>query len=251
MTRTLLLLDVDGVLIHPVAYKAALGDVVSHFAIRMGQPPYGPTFDEIAVFEACGLTNEWDSTPVCVAAMLVAALEQAPHLAHNTLDATLDAIRTAQINIPRPDYTAETRAIQNAPDHNGSLPSLTYLALLTERVPPGWLPLLRELLGDIYSINTPTTRLFQTLTLGSETFAQVYEEPAPFESDSFLLNRDQALLSINNRDRLVAENQAGGATIYTARPSLPPQMSPARPPQTIHRKPNLPSGSLGWKATCR
>lgn len=78
--RTLLLLDVDGVLVHPLGYRDALRATVDHFAGRMGQTVVDITDDEIAVFEACGITNEWDSGAICVSALLLAVLGQQPDL---------------------------------------------------------------------------------------------------------------------------------------------------------------------------
>ena len=74
--RTLILLDVDGVLIHPVGYKVALRDTVDYFAAAMGLPEINIDENEIAIFEACGITNEWDSGAMCVSALLLAALAQ-------------------------------------------------------------------------------------------------------------------------------------------------------------------------------
>ncbi len=79
--RTLLLFDVDGVLVHPVGYRAALRALVDRFAAQTG---IGPDDNEIAFFEACGFINEWDSGAVCVSAILLAALDQRPDLRRGT-----------------------------------------------------------------------------------------------------------------------------------------------------------------------
>jgi hypothetical protein len=220
--RTLLLFDVDGVLIHPVGYKAAMRALVDRFAAQMGQSPMGPDDDEIAVFEACGFTNEWDSGAVCVSAILLAALEQRPDLRRGTLDDTFDAIHAARISVARPDFVGIVREVyrQHA---DGHFPAARYLDMLAARLNDGALALARDLLGSVYDvIHTPTTRAFQTLTLGSARFAAVYGQPAPFESESYLTRYDIPLLSETDRllDWLRAPGR--GAAIFTARPSLAP-----------------------------
>ncbi|MEP0763753.1 MAG: hypothetical protein HRF48_13560, partial [Chloroflexota bacterium] len=216
-SRTLILLDVDGVLVHPVGYKTALCTLVNRLAARMGQPPLGPTEDEIAVFEACGLTNEWDSAAMCVSALLLAALERAPALRRDTLEATLDAIGAAGIVLERPDFTAEARAIARH-ETDGRYPAARYLELLSVRTDPANLPLLRALLGDVYAVReTLTTRTFQTLVLGSERFSAAYGQPAGFDCESYLATYDIALLNAPARERLLdwAYLPGHGATIFT------------------------------------
>ncbi|HVO69137.1 MAG TPA: hypothetical protein VMT24_03770 [Aggregatilineaceae bacterium] len=229
--RTLMLFDVDGVLVHPIGYKAALRALVDYFAMQMGQPAMGPRDDEIAVFEASGLTNEWDSGAMCVSALLLAALEARPDLRRVTLEDTLAAIRGSGVQLPRPDFTGAAREIaHHHPD--GHLPAVHYLALLTARTDPANL-LLRALLGDVYNVmGTPTTRVFQTYTLGSERFAATYGQPAPFESNSYLTDYDVPLLTGENRECLLRWSHipGHGAAIFTARPSLPPADLPAGDP---------------------
>lgn len=232
LARTLILLDVDGVLVHPVGYKTALRALVEHFAGRMGLSLPGPTDDEIAVFEACGLTNEWDSGAMCVSALLLAALERAPSARRSTLDATFDAIRAAAPDVPRPDFTAEARQIARH-DADGRYPAARYLELLRARTDPANLPLLQALLGNVYAVRqTPTTRTFQTFVLGSERFRATYGLPADFASESYLTTYDIPLLDTPTRARLLdwAQQPGHGVAIYTARPSRPPADLPPREP---------------------
>ncbi len=221
--RTLLLLDVDGVLVHPLGYKDALRATVDYFAGQMGQIVASITDDEIALFEACGITNEWDSGAICVSAILLAALAQQPDQRRDTLDATLAAVRAAARPAPRPDFVALARDVL-AHSSDGLVPSAVHLARLTGQIDPAFLPLVSALLGDVYDITTPTTRVFQTHTLGSERFAATYGHPAPFASPSYLAAHDRPLLSPANRDRLLAwaRDPRHGVAVFTARPSLPP-----------------------------
>ncbi len=230
-THSVLLFDVDGVLIHPVGYKAALRDTVRHFTSLMGLPDYAPTEDEIAVFEACGITNEWDSGAICVSTLLNAALVADPGLRRATLDETLAAIQGARPRLERPDYAALARRILDTTPDQDSVPAARYLALLSERANAGWLPLLAALLADVYTTATPTTSVFQAHTLGSARYTATYGAPPPIQRPSYLAEYDTPLLSAGSRERLLAwSRQPGhGAAIFTARPSLPPAGEPDSP----------------------
>lgn len=228
--RTLILFDVDGVLIHPVGYKVALQATVDRFAAQMGQPAPHVSYDEIAVFEACGITNEWDSGAVCVSEIMLAALERRPDLRRATLEDTFAAIQAAALPpLPRPNFVKVAQEIaQHTAD--GQVPAAVYLALISARTDPANGPLLRALLGDVYDVaGTLTTRAFQTHTLGHERFATTYGYAAPFESRSYLADYDTPLLSPDNRARLLDWMQPPdrGAAIFTARPSLSPADLPA------------------------
>src|SRR5438445_8189960 len=97
MQRTTFLFDVDGVLVHPRGYKEALRATLDLIAERMGQPPIHLTDDEISVFEAVHLTNEWDSSAMAASALLVDVLNARPDLCRDTLDATIAAIHDAGV----------------------------------------------------------------------------------------------------------------------------------------------------------
>src|SRR5688572_32973578 len=115
--RTVLLFDVDGVLIHPRGYKEALRATLDRIAGMMGQPPIAITDDEMSVFESLHLTNEWDSAAMVTAALLIDVLNTQPDLCRETLDATLEAIRVAGISVPRRDLTALARECMGAHSH--------------------------------------------------------------------------------------------------------------------------------------
>lgn len=269
--RTLILLDVDSVLVHPLGYKVAMAVLMDRIAAQMGQPPVGLSHDEIDLIEAHGLTCEWDSGAIFASMLLLAGLEQRPDLLRPTLDETLAALRRAGLALARPDFVGTARALGEAMARHDSgyhpVPSLFYLERLADRVAADYLPLLSALLGDVYSVETPITRTFQTFTLGHELFAQVYGEPAPFESESLLLRHDRPLLDADSRERLLDWLDGGrcGAAIYTARPTLPPNdlgdpvprgYAPegelaARLLDLDGRLPIIGSGRMGWLAEQR
>lgn len=224
ISRTLILFDVDGVLIHPAGYKAATRATVEHFAAAMGQSYTGPSDDEIAVFEANGITNEWDSCAICTADTLLAALDRQPDLLRPSLEATFAAIREAGLALPRPDYAALARDVVRG-GTDGRLPAADYLAHLRTRVPSERWPVLEALLGHVYDLGrAPVTRVFQSHALGSARYAATYGLPPMVEAESCLTAHDRPLLDHASRERLLVwlGNPAHGAVIFTARPSLPP-----------------------------
>ncbi len=244
MHRTLLLFDVDGVLIQSGGYHQALVATVDRFAAQMGLPPVCLAHDEVATFESLGLSNEWDSAAMCAGALLLDALAVRPDLRRDTLTATLDAIRAAGVRLPRRDFGALSRDLMAHHPPGTPYPSRTFLAECQRRADPSLHPLLDELLGDVYSYRSPTTYLFQHHTLGSRRFAETYGEPPAFEVGSYLASYDTPLISAATLERLLARaSQNGwGVALFTARPSLPPLDCPAFDPDHAHLYP--PEGDL-------
>lgn len=222
--RTLLLFDVDGVLVQPTGYKIALQDTVNFFATRMGQPAVDLSMEEIALFEACGLTNEWNSAALCVGALLVEVLRVCPQAFRDTFDDTIDMIMPLCQPVPRPDFSELAQEIAK---RNTSFTSVTPIihTVLQERLPPAFRHVLQPLFADIFALDTPTTRIQQTHTLGNERYFETYQLPTPFESPSYLLKYDTPLLRPVMRGKLLrwAEQSSNGFAIFTARPSHPPE----------------------------
>lgn len=257
--RNILLFDVDGVLIHPEGYKVALRRTIDYFGALMGRPPIHFTDDEISIFEACGLTNEWDSAAFAVGLMLTQTLTEHPHLQADTLDGTYTNIRQFANIYPRPDFVSHVRQVA-ARNPNGDAPTLYALAYLQASANHPFLPIL---LGDIYSLDTPTTRIQQVHTLGSEGFARTYGMPAPFESDSTLLVYDVPLLSEASKVALFnwREHPDHDFVVFTARPSLPPRDAESSPlgyaPEGdfavdllgFHDVPLIGAGRMQWLAS--
>lgn len=62
------LFDIDGVLVEPAGYRAAVHATLRHFLAPAGIPACLLPDDEILQdFEASGLTSEWDMVPVRLA----------------------------------------------------------------------------------------------------------------------------------------------------------------------------------------
>ena len=80
MSTSIYLLDVDGVLLHPGGYREALKRTINHFSRAMGWGDCAPEDSTALVFEAHGITNEWDMCAICLAALFVAAWQHVSDL---------------------------------------------------------------------------------------------------------------------------------------------------------------------------
>ena len=269
MSLTIFLFDVDGVLIDPRGYKEALIATVDRLARQMGQAGMAPTGEDIAVFEACGVTSEWDSAPMCVGMVLAAALSGHPELARPTVEATFEALREAGVGIERPDYqTLARRVAAETPDVEQ--PTLTILRLLKDGMDATHHPLLNAFLPKVWTLESLTTRVFQHYSLGSERYSATTGQAADFESLSTLLEHDKPVLTAAHKAGLTDAFDEGAIryAIYTARPSLPPADLPPDtpipnsllyPPEAdlaaeqidLAHAPLIAGGRVGWLAATR
>ncbi|NJL92650.1 MAG: hypothetical protein HC915_02435 [Anaerolineae bacterium] len=210
--KTIVLLDVDGVLIHARGYRAAVRATFEHFTQRMGQGHLqAPDERAMSAFEAADIIFEWDS----LALSLAAVLAQAPDSWQDGLEDTLQAIQQAGVSLQQPDYAA-LAARTPRPTREDQKPSAAALGILFPDAPP-----FRELLAAAHSPTAPVTQVFQHFVLGSEQFARTYGTPPRFASDSLLETLDRPMLSQEAHDRLWNAPHTY-PVIYTARPSLPP-----------------------------
>ena len=211
MSKVIVLLDVDGVLVHARAYRAAAKASVEHVARRMGQHHIsGPDDTHMLAFEARSIISEWDSIALCAAELL----NQASDLWGDSLDASLQNIAESGRHLKQPDFAALARRCSPPSDEIQPGPA----ALGT--IFPNEAPFI-QLLASTHSIDGPMTQIFQHFTLGHTRYQQAYGLPVQFESDSLLETLDKPMLSEQSRDMLL--NRADVfPTLYTARPGLPP-----------------------------
>ena len=227
---TLILLDMDGVLIDSRGYREALRDTVDHFALQMGVIPPHLTEDEITHFEACGMTNEWLSGAFCLAALLMAVADEDLAVIRLTLEETIVAVREVEPAIDRPDFSG--LAAQLLDQHPEGLHHSASIAQALEGMtPPALHRLLNEILLDVHPPNAPVACIFQNLVLGQQMFQETYGYRPMLDVKSYLQSKDQPLL--NRAVRMVLKqfitHEGHGAAIYTARPSLPPTLNGLSP----------------------
>jgi hypothetical protein len=237
----ILLFDIDGVLVNNLAYRAGIQQTQQYFAERLLVTARPPTQSDIDVFEAESITIEWDSCAIIASALLLARLQAAPTNARQRawlgslppdvwqlLD-TLPKLPRASTQI---DYAALARRVGAAARATGLLPARAALGLFLDdltkqdHVPPAAAePLLRHMLGQIYSIDdSPGMQVFQNYVLGDEKYAAYYELPPRVTGPGLLEALDEPLMNKAVSEKVLKARAAGAAFpgIYTARPSLAP-----------------------------
>jgi hypothetical protein len=234
------LLDLDGVLVLPGGYRAAVDASVHYLVHRMGLdlPDPGPTVP--AFFEAVGITSEWDMVPICAAILLNSISEQIKQpLPALHLQDMLEWVQMQNLRGLAIDY-AEKICQLGPLIGNGMLPAQNLLSAIQQKIAgsifPNLLnqPFLTDLLADTRNFTgSLTTMLVQNYVLGSDVFRQTYAIPAQVETESMLEKFDQPALDSALAGRLLRlqEEKKLYLCAYTARPSLPARDSGVLPDQ--------------------
>lgn len=226
------LLDVDGVCLKPGGYRAAYRAAVAHFMGLPDQQKLASLDNVPALFEAGGITNEWDMIGLTLA-LAFDAWEA--HIPGGLLKTRLPDLETIGVNLNQletviVDYEDGIRMIANHL-REGVAPSKAVLEAvqsgqagnLMTNIPPALLSDLLDNTRDI--VNTITTQIFQNLVLGHERFRATYGFEAHIETESYLTLFDRSNLKTETVAMINKMTQTGQGCfcIYTARPSLPPE----------------------------
>jgi hypothetical protein len=227
-TSMVALFDLDGVLIQPGGYRAAVTATVNYFSQKMGLGQQAPNEDDLALLEANGITSEWDMVPIC----LVVLIEKASQAANAVFpDCSFEdlilLVRTLAISIDV-NYRSEIRQMLPFLMKPSISPSEGLLdAIQAGKIYPGFqkAAFIRDLMGNTRHISdSKTLRVFQNYILGDRGFIEAYSLIPEFETHSYLRLNDVCLLSDENQrmlNRLISDSVIKLAVI-TARPSLPP-----------------------------
>ncbi len=78
--KKVILLDIDGVLVHHGGYRAALHATLNHFASLMGLSHFDFPEEKLAEFEKRGIFSEWDMVPLLLATLWNDILSHRPNL---------------------------------------------------------------------------------------------------------------------------------------------------------------------------
>ena len=213
---SVLLLDIDGVLVRPGGYRAALHATLNHFVHLMGLPHFEFPEEKLAGFERRGITSEWDMVPLLLAVLWDDILTHQPlndlppdvSSAAIEIGKSLNGYLPSDLVIPEFELVSGQYPVETAL-RAGTFPSIP-LALRTS---------LMHRSRDVRASHT--MRIFQHYTLGSQAFSQTYDLPAEIESDSLLQEYDRSNIDEAVRDKL---RQSGAhLAAFTARPSAPPR----------------------------
>ena len=248
--RVAFIFDIDGVLVEPRGYIEAVRATQAYFtrAMRLGDGVLvdGDTY---ALFEACRVTSEWDMVPLALVILLEEIFERRPELGQIAgLDACIQAIQQLPpASLPdKIDYRSSIQALGRS-IKPGIYPARQILMsekrklqdpkASSDQAPPLFPALARSPVMEILLAQTrdvgrsPTTRLFQQFSLGSQAFMQTYHLKPDVETAGYLLEYDRPLISQGLSNALIRLNQAGKLALcaYTLRPSLPPHEAQVEP----------------------
>jgi hypothetical protein len=208
----IILLDVDGVLVYPGGYRAALRATVNHFI----DPHFEIDEETLTELERRGISSEWDMAPLLLASYWADILSRQPmqNLPSDVLSAADEINRQRKVDAPTRWFVPEFPLVAGqypaeAAFRAGCFSSIPY-------------DLRRNLLTDTRNVRkSHTMRVFQHYTLGSEKFTETYDLPGEFETESFLLTRDRPIIDREIRARLLHPNHRLAA--FTSRPCAPPR----------------------------
>jgi hypothetical protein len=212
----ILLLDIDGVLVRPGGYRAALHATLNYFVTLMGLPHFEFPEEKLAGFEKRGITSEWDMVPLLLGVLWNDILSR-----QSLLDLPAD-VSSAAIEIGKAlnGYLPSELVIPEIELVPGQYPVET--AFQAGHFPSIPLALRMSLMHRSRDVRAShTMRIFQHYTLGSHAFRQTYNLPAELESESLLHKYDRSILDDGVREKLLASDAHLAA--FTARPSAPPR----------------------------
>lgn len=207
MTK-IILLDIDGALVQPLGYRAALRATVKHFLgshIEIEE-------DVLTNLEKRGISSEWDMAPLIIASYWNSVLLQHPqqNLPDDVFSAAIQ-LQEIKLTSPIEIIIPEFKLIEGQYPSESALRENCFLAIPLE--------LRKNLLFQTRDIKfSHTMKIFQHFTLGSENFAKTYLLPIEIETESFLLKHDVSNINDEVREKLLQHHVAG----FTARPSRIP-----------------------------
>ncbi len=207
------LFDMDGVLLEPKGYHRALQETVRLAGLSMGYGEVLLADDQIAQFEALGISSEWHSSALCMAAMMLARQKALALVGNGNQQFAEFDLRElfAAISTQPLRQSARQRAVA----------AIEGLAQKAGVAPD---PILEIVATSESIIHSPTLNWFQELILGSEIFERTYQKKPQLQTESYLKLYDQPLLSKPMAASILSSHRlpGHGAAIMTNRPSSGP-----------------------------
>ncbi|MBE0669749.1 MAG: hypothetical protein IH588_04105 [Anaerolineales bacterium] len=214
--KNVILLDIDGVLVQPGGYRAALHATLNHFANLMGLSHFDFPEEKLAELEKRGIFSEWDMVPLLLATLWNDILSQRPHLklpadlysAAVEIGKNVNGCMPRELVIPEFEHIAGQYPAEAALQH-GCFPHIP-------------IDLRVNILSQSRNVNfSQTMRLFQHYSLGNKMFSETYDLPAEVETESYLHTHDRSNINDVVRRKLRQPNMYMAG--LTARPSAPPR----------------------------
>ncbi|MFO8035388.1 MAG: hypothetical protein R6U57_01995 [Anaerolineales bacterium] len=220
MIDTILLFDMDGVLLQPRGYHKALQETVRLAGQALGFEDPRLTQEDIYTFEAAGITSEWDSSALCLAWMLKEAWQHDPTIIPPK---DISSPVTTHPAIPALDWEPLLETLSHISSENETVLQ-GVSTLLQKDLPLPKQDQIARIIHQAHNVQASLThRTFQELVLGSRIFESRYPFSAQLDCPGTLQRYDQSNLSPQHVDRikewLGTKNKAA---IFTNRPSQPP-----------------------------
>jgi phosphoglycolate phosphatase-like HAD superfamily hydrolase len=256
----ILLLDMDGVLVHARAYHRALQDTVSLIGKALGYQNVALTQDVIELIESVGVTSEWDSSAICSALMMQRVWQEFPFIFLHS-DPPLPEV--PRHSLQPPDFKAfySSPAMSSMSELSGLVRAERILLSDDRGHNPSQVEALRSLLQGARSIKGSIThRLFQEFVLGSDIFNTFYGLQPYLQVEGYLLVDDESTLSLKMHSQLLdwLNEPEHVVAIFTNRPSKPLQGYIDTPEAELGLKaigleglPLVGHGGLAWLAERR
>lgn len=209
--NTIVALDVDGVLVKPVAYRQATRSTITFFAEQMGVDPGGFMVDDrnrapgrnMSHFEAAGIPDPWDVSAIIVSLM---------------------KLKRVGIDVPNGNALEAFQMNSSPQSHPPEVILRWLMEQYQEQIPDVMEDIAQTLSETRDPFRNEVTSIFQEYVLGKDTFEDTYGKPSQTGAEESLIRtRDQSLIDDNGRKEINRISQKGGmVVIYTGRPGLPP-----------------------------
>jgi hypothetical protein len=254
MTHTILLFDMDGVLIRSDGYYRGLQAAIRLLGKNLGIANPEVSLDHIARLESSGIFHIWDNMSVFSALLLIHVWPQTPNV---RIPNPLNSIPNEFLDLPDIDFTSFTQKVD--PDRNYSLTQISDLLQIhhpnLDANQKAYISLLLQTSQEIYQ--SPVIPIMQEFVLGSQQFNQIFNLPSQVNTQSYPQRYDQAILTQEHHSQLLSwlDSDHHHAAFFTNRPSTPPEDFFGTPEaeigaQTIGLQdlPLIGAGSLAWLA---
>jgi hypothetical protein len=254
MTPTILLFDMDGVLLRSKGYYRGLQAAIKLLGQNLGIASAEVSLEHIAKLESCGIYHIWDNMAVLSALLLTHIWPQKPDA---RIPTTLDPTPGALPSYSDIDFTSFTQTL--AAGRVYSMAQINEL-LLTQHSnlsadQKATINLLLQTSQEIYQ--SPVIPIMQEFVLGSQQFSQTYNLPSQLNTQSYPQLYDQAALSEKNHRQLLSwlKSKNHHAAFFTNRPSSAPENFFGTPEAEIGARtiglqslPMIGAGALAWWA---
>lgn len=222
MKNTILLFDMDGVLLEPRGYHRALQETVKRLGTSLGFQDVELPQPAIHRFEALGITSEWDSAAVCYALLLKTLHKQ-------KLSGRFQSGGPADKKFRPPDWDRFLAEVALRVD-DGREPLQAAADLLEDQLPLDDRAQVRSILDAAHQPSSLVHSTFQELVLGSETFQAIYNQPPQISARSYLTRYDRPVISPRRQKALQNWfNPHRRGAVVTNRPTRPPGLKSGSP----------------------